>query len=157
MKALRGTYKALGKNPNKFIGSNEALLLRAAKGQHPKSFHGIVDVNNLLSVKFCRSIGTYDLEKTGREFVFRKGKKGECYDKINGRKLDLENLPILADEMGAFGSPTSDSTRAVVLEETRRFVFCVFSFDGREELEAQIKEIEEMLVGVLGCSLDGFC
>ena len=157
MKALRDTYKSLGKNPNKFVGSNEALLLRASKGQQPKSFHPLVDVNNAASVKFLRSVGTYDLDKIGTELCFRVGCNGEAYRKIDGRQLDLDKLPVLSDEEGPFGSPTSDSQRAVITESTERFIFCIFSFDGTENLEIQVKELEDITCSKLECEAKGRC
>ena len=44
-------------------------------------------------------------------------------------------MPLLADGDGAFGSPTSDSTRAMITQETRSCLTVVFSFSARSKLE----------------------
>ena len=44
-------------------------------------------------------------------------------------------MPLLADGEGAFGSPTSDSTRAMITQETRSCLTVVFSFSARSKLE----------------------
>ena len=44
-------------------------------------------------------------------------------------------MPLLADGEGAFGSPTSDSTRAMITLETRSCLTVVFSFSARSKLE----------------------
>ena len=44
-------------------------------------------------------------------------------------------MPLLADGQGAFVSPTSDSTRAMITPETRSCLTVVFSFSARARLE----------------------
>ena len=66
---------------------------------------------------------------------FRLGKAGEVYPGIGKDDIALENMPLLADGEGAFGSPTSDSTRAMITQETRSCLTVVFSFSARSKLE----------------------
>lgn len=58
------------------------------------------------------------------------------------------------DEDGAFERLTSHSAPAVVSEVSRRFVFCIFIFEGMDNLKVQIKETGEMLLGLLKFSSD---
>ena len=44
-------------------------------------------------------------------------------------------MPRRADAAGPVGSPTSDSTRAMVTAESRRFLTVIYSFSSRAELE----------------------
>ena len=60
---------------------------------------------------------------------------GEVYPGIGKDDIALENMPLLADGEGAFGSPTSDSTRAMITQETRSCLTVVFSFSARSKLE----------------------
>ena len=46
---------------------------------------------------------------------------------------------------GPFGSPTSDSERAMVSLETRKILMVIFSFTGPEELERWVQRASELL------------
>ncbi|MDF2940505.1 MAG: hypothetical protein K0R66_1147 [Gammaproteobacteria bacterium] len=144
IKAVRATYKSLGKNPGEFQGSNEALVRRALKGQELYQINTVVDSNNVVSVEACRSIGSYDVSKLGADIVFRPGAAGEKYPSTKKRSIDLKNLPLLADESGPFGSPTSDSERSLITEETQEIISTIFSFDGPEGLDDQVKRLASL-------------
>ena len=53
---------------------------------------------------------------------------------------------MLRDDLGAFGSPTSDSVRTMVTEETGWFLVVVFDFGGNEQLEGALGDMAELLV-----------
>ena len=76
--------------------------------------NSVVDVNNLISVKSGLSVGSYDLDRISGAIVFRKAEHGEGYLGIGKEFLDMENMLVLADDDGIFGSSMSDSTRAMV-------------------------------------------
>ncbi|MFQ8736083.1 MAG: phenylalanine--tRNA ligase beta subunit-related protein [Bilophila wadsworthia] len=97
--------------------------------------NSVVDANNLVSLETGFSLGSYDTARIGADIVFRLGKAGEVYPGIGKDDIALENMPLLADGEGAFGSPTSDSTRAMITQETRSCLTVVFSFSARSKLE----------------------
>ena len=142
---LQNTYKNLGKNPNQFKGSNEALLLRGVKGDGLYQINSVVDVNNLLSLDTRRSVGSYDLAKLKGDLEFGVGLKGQHYPGTKKRPIDLENLPVLSDANGPFGSPTSDSDRALIDENTTDLMMIIFSFDGESQLEKQLQDAKILL------------
>jgi len=146
VKAVRDTYKALGKNPKEFQGSNEALLRRIQKGQGLYYINSVVEANNWVSVTAQRSIGSYDVANLQGDVVFRVGVEGETYPSTKKRAIDLSKLPLLADQKGAFGSPTSDSERALITENTRQLMSVIFSFDGTDKLQDQLDEFKAHLV-----------
>ncbi|MFQ5935710.1 MAG: B3/4 domain-containing protein [Acidiferrobacterales bacterium] len=82
VQALRATYKALGKDPSRYRGSNEALLRRIAQGKGLFRVNTIVDINNLVSLESRRSVASYDKAKLRDEVVFCKGRPGESYQAI---------------------------------------------------------------------------
>ena len=53
--------------------------------------------------------------------------------------LLLENLPLLADALGPFGSPVSDSTRALVDERTHVCLTIIYGFDGAAPVEEALR------------------
>ena len=95
----------------------------------------MVDANNLMSLETGFSLGSYDTARIGPDIVFRLGGTGEVYPGIGKSDIDLEHMPLLADAEGAFGSPTSDSTRAMITPEARRCLTVIFSFSAKERLD----------------------
>jgi len=143
--ATRAGYKALGKDPARYRGSAEALLRRILGGKGFPQINAVVDSINLVSVESRFSIGLYDLAAVQGDVVFRVGRAGETYKGIGKYDLNLEGLPVFADEKGPHGSPTSDSERTMVTEQTRRILVIVVSFSGPEGLEAAAGRLATLL------------
>lgn len=136
--AGRELYKALGKSPSKYRTSSEALLRRILQGKGLYFVNNVVDINNILSIRTCCSCGSYDLDKVTMPLYFSVGKEGENYKGIGKDIINIENLPVFKDEKGCFGSPTSDSERAMITEQTKNFVMFVMSFGGAEGIEEEL-------------------
>ncbi|HET8887438.1 MAG TPA: phenylalanine--tRNA ligase beta subunit-related protein [Candidatus Angelobacter sp.] len=143
--AMRSAYKALGKDPSRYRGSAEALLRRALSGKGLYRINSVVDINNLLSLESLNPAGTYDLEKITPTIELRIGAAGESYKGIGKDLINIESLPVFADRAGAFGSPTSDSERAMVKLETKKILMNMFSFTGPEGLERWMQRADELL------------
>jgi DNA/RNA-binding domain of Phe-tRNA-synthetase-like protein len=143
--ATRSAYKALGKDPSRYRGSAEALLRRVLSGKGLYQINSVVDINNLVSLESLNPAGTYDLEKITPPIELRIGAAGESYKGIGKDEINIESLPVFADATGSFGSPTSDSERAMVRLETRKVVMVVFSFTGPEGLERWMQRASELL------------
>ena len=144
--AMRQAYKALGKDPSRYRGSAEALLRRVLSGKGLYQINSVVDINNLVSLESLNPAGTYDLEKITPPIELRIGAAGESYNGIGKDLINIESLPVFADATGPFGSPTSDSERAMVSLETRRVLMVVFSFNGSEGLERWVQRASELLL-----------
>jgi DNA/RNA-binding domain of Phe-tRNA-synthetase-like protein len=140
----RSAYKALGKDPSRYRGSAEALLRRVLSGKGLYQINSVVDINNLVSLESLNSAGTYDLEKITPPIELRIGAAGESYKGIGKDLINIESLPVFADAVGPFGSPTSDSERAMVRLETRKVLMVVFSFTGPEGLERWLQRASEL-------------
>lgn len=143
--ALRGIYRALGKEPSRYRGSPEALLRRVRSGKELYRIHNVVDVVNLVSLATLLPIGLYDLARVSPPVVFRRGAPGEAYDGIGKEGLNLDGLPVLADARGPFGSPTSDSLRTMITPEARRIAAVIFGVTGRGDLEPAVEMTAELL------------
>ena len=68
------------------------------------------------------------------------GREKEPYEAIARGPLNIAGLPVLRDERGAFGSPTSDSTRTMARNETNRILLLFFNFGGHEGLHTVLEE-----------------
>jgi DNA/RNA-binding domain of Phe-tRNA-synthetase-like protein len=140
IKLARATYKKLGKDPSRYRISSEALVRRILQGKDIYHINNIVDINNLISLKYLYSVGSYNLENLNFPIHFRIGKQGENYKGIGKEVISLENLPIFADTDGAFGSPTSDSERTMINLETRQLLMIVISFAGDEDIKDALND-----------------
>src|SRR5262249_33986373 len=137
--------KALGKDPARYRGSAEALLRRVIAGKGLPEINAVVDVINLISVESRLPVGLYDLDKVDGAIVFRAGRAGESYPGIGKFDLNLENLPVFADQTGPHGSPTSDSERTMVTVETRRVIGVIVAFHGSAGLERWTQRMIDLL------------
>lgn len=133
--AMRSAYKKLGKDPSRYRGSAEALLRRVLSGKGLYRINSLVDVNNLVSLESLLPAGSYDLGNVIPPIELRIGRSGETYKGIGKEEINIENLPVFADAKGAFGSPTSDSERAMIQLATTDVLMVLFSFSGAGELE----------------------
>jgi DNA/RNA-binding domain of Phe-tRNA-synthetase-like protein len=145
VEATRTAYKALGKDPARYRGSAEALLRRVVGGKGLPQINAVVDVINLVSVESRLPVGLYDLRHVVGEIVFRAGRAGETYKGIGKYDLNLEGLPLFADDVGAHGSATSDSERTMVTAATHEVLAVIVSFGGAENLERWTERLGALL------------
>lgn len=138
IKTSRKAYKALGKEPSRYRVSSEALIRRILQGKGLYRINNVVDTNNLISIETGYSVGSYDLENLHGNINFRIGNIGEKYQGIGKEMINIENLPVFADDFGAYGSPTSDSTRAMITENSKYILTVLISFNGMKDLEESI-------------------
>lgn len=138
IKALRDAYRALGNDPTRYRGSNEALVRRITQGKDLYRVHTVVDINNLISLETLHSAGTFDLDRMEPPIIFRIGQPGEFYSGIGRGEIKIEGLPVFNDQAGPFGSTTSDSERTMVRLETTRIMMVVISFLGAESMDVAL-------------------
>lgn len=137
--AARNLYKGIGKDPYRYRISSEALIRRIVQGKGIYHINNVVDSNNLISINSKLSVGSYDTDKIGEKLKFRIGKKEESYKGIGKEIINIENLPVFADENGAYGSPTSDSERAMIIDSTTNVLTVLISFDKDFDMEKELK------------------
>ena len=135
IRGSRTAYKAFGRNPGRYRVSSEALIRRVRRGDELYHINSVVDVNNLISVESGLSVGSYDLGKIHGAITLRKAENGEGYSGIGKDFLDMENMLVLTDEEGIFGSSMSDSTRAMVTEEAHDILVVIYCFENDIDLE----------------------
>jgi DNA/RNA-binding domain of Phe-tRNA-synthetase-like protein len=148
--AMRSAYKALGKDPSRYRGSAEALLRRVLSSKGLYQINSVVDINNLVSLESLNPAGTYDLDNVSPPIELRIGAAGESYKGIGKDLINIESLPVFADDAGPFGSPTSDSERAMVSLQTRKVLMVVLSFTGPDGLERWLQRASELLLRYCG-------
>lgn len=143
--AARQAYKMLGKDPSRYRPSAEALMRRLTQGKGLYRINNVVDTNNLISLRTGFSIGAYDLRTLEPPVVFRKGVTDEGYKAIGRGRLNVENLPIFADSIGPFGSPTSDSERSLISMDTDELLLVIIGFGETPDMTAALEFSTERL------------
>lgn len=134
--ASRKAYKACGKDPARYRLSAEALLRRVVKRKALYQVNNVVDVLNLVSISTGYSIGGYDSDNITGDVLFGTGTAADPYEGIGRGQLNIEFLPTFRDEKGAFGTPTSDSERTAVTQNTKRFLMVIIDFGGGDIVAA---------------------
>jgi DNA/RNA-binding domain of Phe-tRNA-synthetase-like protein len=151
---LRQAYRALGKDPTRYRGSQESLLRRVLKGKGLYQINTVVDINNLVSLESRHSAGTFDAGRVEPPVVLRAGRPGETYYGIGRDLLNVEALPLLVDTQGPFGSPTSDSERTKVTIETTHTLTTILSFAGPQRLAEHCRRFATLLCRYAGAASD---
>ena len=150
IRGSRAAYKAFGRNPGRYRVSSEALLRRVRRGDELYHINSVVDVNNLISVESGLSVGSYNLDEINGPIVLRKATAGEGYQGIGKDFLDLENLLVLSDQAGIFGSSMSDSTRAMVTEATTRVLVVIYCFEDAIDLPSLLNQAKDAFTAYAG-------
>ena len=140
IRGSRAAYKAFGRNPGRYRVSSEALIRRVRRGDELYHINSVVDVNNLISVKSGLSVGSYDLGAVHGAITLRKAGTGEGYTGIGKDFIDMENMLVLADEDGIFGSSMSDSTRAMVTEKAKDILTVIYCFEDEIDLNSLLED-----------------
>ena len=150
IRGSRAAYKAFGRNPGRYRVSSEALLRRVRRGDELYHINSVVDVNNLISVESGLSVGSYNLAEIDGPILLRKANTGEGYQGIGKDFLDLENLLVLSDQQGIFGSSMSDSTRAMVTEATQRVLVVIYCFENAIDLDSLLVRAKDAFMKYAG-------
>lgn len=141
----RNVYRKLGKAPSKYRVSSEALMRRVLQKKGLYQINNIVEINNLISLKSDFSVGSYNINNIQSPICLTIGEEGQKYKGIGKELINIENLPVLSDSISTFGSPTSDSERAMITNNVDEIVMCIYSFSGKEEVEDYLNYAKELL------------
>ncbi len=146
--ATRAAYKALGKEPNRYRPSAEALCRRCVKGLELYRSLAVIDLINLLSIVTGHSIGAFDRNAVqGDKIVLGVGREGEPYEAIGRGMLNIACLPVYRDSVGGIGTPTSDNERTKLGPDTTHLLVTINMYGrGEHSPEAVRAMAEDLLV-----------
>jgi DNA/RNA-binding domain of Phe-tRNA-synthetase-like protein len=142
--ALRRLFKAAGCDPARYRPSSEALLRRILKGEALPAIHPLVDLNNALSIELAVPSCVMAEGTITPPLVLRAGQAGEVFDSLRG-PFPLAGKPLLADTLGPFGTPITDSQRVKVREGDRRAWMVAYLPRGVLTAEAARNALNELL------------
>ena len=135
IKATRTAYKRLGKDPNRYRPSAEALRRRILRELPLYRIDTLVDLINLVSIRTGYSIGGFDADKIEGALTLGVGREGERYEGIGRGLLNISGLPVYRDQVGGIGTPTSDEERTKISLETTSLLMIINGYSGSEGLK----------------------
>ena len=146
IRATREAYKKCGKDPSRYRPSGEALCRRILRGIPLYQIDTLVDLINLVSIRYGYSIGGFDADKfEGDTLTLGIGKAGEPYEGIGRGELNIEGMPVYRDAIGGIGTPTSDNERTKLGLETTRLLAIINGYSGKEGLRDAANYMVELL------------
>lgn len=146
IEATRLAYKSLGKDPNRYRPSAEALCRRIVKGMGIYQINTLVDLINLVSIRTGYSIGGFDAGKIeGHELSLGVGNKNENFEAIGRGLLNIEGLPVYRDLIGGIGTPTSDEERTKIGPDTCQLLMIINGYSGKSGLLEAVEWSVELL------------
>lgn len=151
----RGMFHRLGVDPTKTRPASEALLRRVLQGKGLPGILPAVDVCNLASLEAQLPLGLYDRTRVKGAIFARMGRPGEGYEGIRKGFVGLAGRPLLADDDGAFGAPTSDSGRTQVTAGTTSLFVAVYCPVERPtaDLSSMLERISDLLARHCGATV----
>ncbi len=143
----RGMFHRLGVDPTKSRPASEALLRRILQGKGLPAILPAVDVCNLASLEHQLPLGLYDRKPLKGPVYARIGRSGEGYDGIRKGHVGLSGRPLLSDDEGPFGAPTSDSGRTQITAATTSLLAVVYCPAERpsQHLSMMLERVAELL------------
>ena len=148
--ATRNTYKKLGKEPNRYRPSSEALRRRILKKVDLYKINTLVDAINLISLKTGYSIGGFDASLIQGSLELGVGQKDEKFEAIGRGYLNIEHLPVYRDSVGGIGTPTSDEERTKINNQTNKLLMLLNAYSGNEGLEESVEYAKYILEKFVG-------
>ena len=140
----RSAYKICGKEPSRYRPSAESLLRRIRTGKGLYRINNIVDTINILSFTSYFSIGGFHMDSIEGSIELEVGDSNP-YAAIGRGELNIEFMPGLKDEIGFFGTPTSDSERTMVRPTTENLLLVYYDFGGNDTLEDAMNNAAHLL------------
>lgn len=151
--AVRVMYRRVGLDPTKTRPSSEALLRRVRRGEPLPRINSLVDLCNWCSLEFQLPYGLYDLARVEGGVALRLGRDGESYPGIRKDDVHVGGRITLADAVGPFGNPTSDSARTMVTSATTTALVVVFAprSMGLTAVDRVLDETARRMAAFTGC------
>ena len=144
--ATRNAYKILGKDPNRYRPSAEALHRRIVKDMGLYKINTIVDIINYVSIKTAYSIGGFDADKIqGDNILLDVGTSEDDFEAIGRGKLNIEFLPVYRDAVAGIGTPTSDEERTKIDINTKNILVIINAYSGENGLLEAVDLMKMML------------
>lgn len=154
--AWREAYRSFGMKPQRFQNSAEALISRVLKGNPLPRINRLVDVYNLISVRYALPCGGEDIGHVQGTVSLMYATGTEVFDTVKEGQQVTEHPQVgevvWADDLGvtcrAWNWRQGTRTRLTGQTHSAYFLLEHLLPDGQLELEAAGKELHELLLRV---------
>jgi DNA/RNA-binding domain of Phe-tRNA-synthetase-like protein len=127
VRSVRELFKLFGTDPTKWRPSSEAIIRRILKDKTLFRINSLVDINNIISIRYRLPIGLYDLDKVKGRIRLGIGREGLSFVGLTGREYNTHGKPVVMDDLGVIGSPIVDSERTKITAGTSNVLAIIFS------------------------------
>lgn len=155
-------YREFGSNPHEFRSSVEALLRRVRAGNPLPSINNLVDIYNLLSIKFKVPAGAEDLDKVKGDvsLAFAQGLEKGKYIGSESADVCYKGEVIYKDEVGFICRRWNwrEADRTKIEEDTENALLVFEAMPPLDEasLTVVMQEAEELIKKYLGGETKSF-
>ncbi|WP_042276487.1 B3/B4 domain-containing protein [[Clostridium] dakarense] len=155
----RDAFKSLGINPNKFMSSIEAMLTRVAKGKGLPSINPIVDIGNIISLKYILPLGAHDIDTLDGDINVRFSKQGDVFIPLGCEEIekldDGELIYSAGDKVRTRRWIWRQSEQGKITEESKNIFFPIDGFNNvnNSNVIKARDELASLLEKILGCEI----
>lgn len=113
----------------------------------------MVKLNNDLSLRLHFPLGSYDLDQLQPPLSYPVAPVEATYPGIGKAAIDLTNSLVWANQNGFFGSPTADSTQAMMTPATTHTLVVVDAFNAYNAAKVQTMVNAARLTDLTDCTV----
>lgn len=156
LQPYRRAFQKLNINPNKYMSSIEALLTRIAKKKGMPHINAVVDLGNVISLKYYLPVGAHDLNTMDGEFCVRTATDNDSFLPFGARETEK----VDTDEV-VYATGTKVRTRRWIWRQSEEGKIgadtteLLFILDGfKDNLDAVIAardELDDILKNKMHC------
>jgi lysyl-tRNA synthetase, class I len=152
IKTWRAAYSSFGAKPKKYKSSIEALLRRILEGENIPSISNLVNIYNLISIKYKLPLGADDLSLVSSDVSLTFSNGEEEFKAINSDEIKSPGRGEIVYKMGndilcrRWNWRESDLTK--ITEKTNKAIIYVESLlEDENSINAALNELKEILGG----------
>ncbi|NWJ48170.1 MAG: hypothetical protein HXX08_20135 [Chloroflexi bacterium] len=152
LSAWRSTFSAFGVEPTKYRSAIEALLRRLTKKGDIPSINLLVDIGNLVSIRYNLPIAVFDTHQTTGSITVRLSEGTEHFTPLGesitetpevGEVIFVDEAQIVSARrwcwrQSAESAARLESENAIITVEAQHV-------DGRREVEAALADLQELI------------
>ncbi|HCI04253.1 TPA: hypothetical protein DE059_04995 [Candidatus Peribacteria bacterium] len=155
--SLQEVHRAFGSNPNKFPPSAQALVKRILKGGELPSINPLVDVYNVISLRYIVCAGAEDIDACEGDVQLAYADGSETFKLIGGEEEEPpdEGELVYKDDVGVICRKLNwrEGDRTRTTENTKNAIVVIEGFPpfSRADLDKALSEVSEMLKQYCKC------
>lgn len=156
----REAYRKFGSKPRDFRCSIEALCRVVLRGSNIRNINKLVDLYNLISLKYILPVGGEDLDKMKGDLVLGFAKGDEDYTPLDGEENDPPGMGevIYKDDIGVICRRWNwrEGDRTKLSNETKNAILVIETLDpvSKGQLENALQELADLVKKYCGGSTD---